>query len=176
MSGGTIPPPPGPGPFPGSVELDKNGAVVSQANKHRSRNGKQVQQPPRPPPPPQQQPPRTAPPPVVNGRKHQHLQHVYPHPKDPDFDDDELDEDEYDEDEYDEDEEEEEDEEEDDEDDEDELDDPGKKVDGQSPAVSRRAQAKLQRGKARDGLFNIGHSLTTTGEHPTALAIGRVNF
>ncbi|GAW09809.1 MFS general substrate transporter [Lentinula edodes] len=27
-SGGTIPPPPGPGPFPGSVELDKNGAVV----------------------------------------------------------------------------------------------------------------------------------------------------
>ena len=30
-SGGTIPPPPGPGPFPGSVELDKNGAVVSPA-------------------------------------------------------------------------------------------------------------------------------------------------
>ncbi|KAG8929910.1 hypothetical protein FRC02_004887 [Tulasnella sp. 418] len=27
-SGGAIPPPPGPGPFPGSVELDKNGAVV----------------------------------------------------------------------------------------------------------------------------------------------------
>ncbi|KAJ3993637.1 salt tolerance down-regulator-domain-containing protein [Lentinula boryana] len=27
-SGGTIPPPPGPGPFPGSVELDKNGAVI----------------------------------------------------------------------------------------------------------------------------------------------------
>ncbi|KAJ4464511.1 salt tolerance down-regulator-domain-containing protein, partial [Lentinula edodes] len=27
-SGGTIPPPPGPGPFPGSVELDINGAVV----------------------------------------------------------------------------------------------------------------------------------------------------
>ena len=27
-SGGTLPPPPGPGPFPGTVELDKNGAVV----------------------------------------------------------------------------------------------------------------------------------------------------
>ena len=27
ISGGTMPPPPGPGPFPGSVELDKNGLV-----------------------------------------------------------------------------------------------------------------------------------------------------
>ncbi|KAI5998437.1 salt tolerance down-regulator-domain-containing protein [Pisolithus marmoratus] len=27
-SGGTIPPPPGPGPFPGSVELDRNGVVI----------------------------------------------------------------------------------------------------------------------------------------------------
>ena len=25
-SGGTLPPPPGPGPFPGSVELDKDGS------------------------------------------------------------------------------------------------------------------------------------------------------
>jgi len=29
-SGGTLPPPPGPGPFPGSVELDKNGVVVGR--------------------------------------------------------------------------------------------------------------------------------------------------
>jgi hypothetical protein len=30
-SGGTIPPPPGPGPFPGSVALDSNGAVIDGA-------------------------------------------------------------------------------------------------------------------------------------------------
>lgn len=35
-SGGTIPPPPGPGPFPGSVELDKNGAVVGSPHHHRN--------------------------------------------------------------------------------------------------------------------------------------------
>jgi hypothetical protein len=33
-SGGTITPPPGPGPFPGSVELDKNGAVVGSSPHH----------------------------------------------------------------------------------------------------------------------------------------------
>lgn len=27
-SGGTLPPPAGPGPFPGSVELDRNGALI----------------------------------------------------------------------------------------------------------------------------------------------------
>ena len=32
-SGGTLPPPQGPGPFPGSVELDKNGLVVGSGGK-----------------------------------------------------------------------------------------------------------------------------------------------
>ncbi|GJJ09256.1 hypothetical protein Clacol_003478 [Clathrus columnatus] len=39
-SGGKIPPPPGPGPFPGSVELDKNGAVVGSPHHHRNAAGR----------------------------------------------------------------------------------------------------------------------------------------
>lgn len=44
-SGGKITPPPGPGPFPGSVALDKNGAVIGAppgATKHPSRGARQA--------------------------------------------------------------------------------------------------------------------------------------
>jgi hypothetical protein len=37
-SGGTLTPPPGPGPFPGSVELDKNGVVIGQQKSTTARH------------------------------------------------------------------------------------------------------------------------------------------
>jgi hypothetical protein len=43
----TIPPPPRPGPFPGSVELDQNGAVVSPAPANLKQRDR-VKQPPQP--------------------------------------------------------------------------------------------------------------------------------
>ena len=102
-SGGTLPPPPGPGPFPGSVELDKNGAVVglpppsnprvrNKGAGRGGRRGKQVQQV-------QQQ--------IVNGRRHvkgnvamneaeyddPDAMHMHAHP-DEEYDDEEYEEDE----------------------------------------------------------------------------------
>ena len=170
-SGGTIPPPPGPGPFPGSVELDKNGAVVSPtpANpKQRER----VKQPPQPV--------------IVNGRK-QH-NHPQPHHHPPPPPEDEQEEEEYDVDEYEEDEEEEEEEpEEEDEEEEEEDDDDdelqrqqqqqqvgrrianGRSPKGQPIPTQKRTPNTPQpptaerRNKGRDGLFNIGSSLTVTG-------------
>ena len=51
-SGGALPPPPGPGPFPGSVELDKNGLIIGPGGKthppprkNTLANGKKVQDP-----------------------------------------------------------------------------------------------------------------------------------
>lgn len=86
-SGGTITPPPGPGPFPGSVELDKDGLVVG--------HGAGVK-----PNPPSQRG-KTAP--VANGPKKTH---------ESEFDDDEGENEEYEEEEYEEEEDEEEEEEE----------------------------------------------------------------
>ncbi|KIJ34966.1 hypothetical protein M422DRAFT_34884, partial [Sphaerobolus stellatus SS14] len=92
-SGGTIPPPPGPGPFPGSVELDKNGAFVGAP--HHTRNAKSL--PNHHPPHPGR---KTAP---VNGaRKKQESE----------FDDEDGEEEEYEEEDYEEEDEEEEEEEE----------------------------------------------------------------
>ena len=69
-SGRTITPPPGPGPFPGSVELDKNGAVVGHPVNGKPHGA------------------RTKMPPAVNGRKPPIKQ-----PPDSEFDDDEGEED-----------------------------------------------------------------------------------
>lgn len=102
-SGG--PPPPGPGPFPGSVALDQNGAVIGvqhPSTKHPPGRGKAI-----------------APPPVTNGRKpvQQPQRNANPQEEE-EYDDEEGDE--YDDEEYDD--EEEEDEGEDDEEGEDEED------------------------------------------------------
>ena len=170
-SGGTIPPPPGPGPFPGSVELDKNGAVVSPAPANPKQR-ERVKQPPQPV--------------VVNGRK-QHT-HPQPHHHPPPPPEDEQEEDEYDVEEYEEEDEEEEEEvEEEDEDEEEEDDDDdelqrqqqqqqvgrrianGRSPKGQPIPTQKRTPNTPQpptterRNKGRDGLFNIGSSLTVTG-------------
>ncbi|KZT54724.1 hypothetical protein CALCODRAFT_472945 [Calocera cornea HHB12733] len=114
QSGGALPPPPGPGPFPGSVELDKNGApVLSHGAKAAAATRKALPQPR---------------PPAVPGEEDE-------------FDDEEEDEDEYDEEEGDEEDEydeEEEEEEEADEDDVDPVDKPrprkgGRKADATKP-------------------------------------------
>jgi hypothetical protein len=139
-SGGTIPPPPGPGPFPGSVELDKNGAVVGH-------------------PKPAQPPARPKHPVTANGRKHTKQ-------AESEFDDDEGDEDEYEDDEeYEEDEEEEEEEEDEDiADGEDEED--VKAPRGRRPPVAPAQRSRVNGAKpnGREGLFNLGTSLTVTGK------------
>jgi hypothetical protein len=137
-SGGTIPPPPGPGPFPGSVELDKNGAVIGHPHS----------KPAHPPP----RPNRTAA--ITNGRK--------PQKHESEFDDDEGDEDDYeDEDEYDD-----EDEDEEEEDDEDAAEDEEEDIKPREPRTTgTRGRRPVNGTKAngRDGLFNLGSSLTVTG-------------
>jgi hypothetical protein len=179
-SGGTIPPPPGPGPFPGSVELDKNGSVVSPmpttttttttgtmvgSNKRRGGGKQRHQQPP-----------------SINGRKalpsiaqqhHDPLHHLHHHHhhKESEFDDEDVDEYEDEEEEY-EDEEEEEDEEDDEEEEEDDEDD-RRLVNGrgkaarQTPAGRRSAVGKGGRrvnGTKRDGGFNLSN-LAVSGEY-----------
>ncbi|KAG6848492.1 hypothetical protein H0H93_016560 [Arthromyces matolae] len=159
LSGGTLPPPPGPGPFPGSVELDKNGAVVGHHPPAARAKTKQVNGR------------KTAPPPVQPPHLHPHTHphpHVHPHGKESEFDDD----DDGAEDEYEEEEEEEEYEEE--EDDEGDEDDEGE--DEELP----RDTKPIRRGVARepppptpqrpngipkvaDGFFNLKNSLTVTG-------------
>lgn len=164
-SGGASTPPPGPGPFPGSVELDKNGAVVSPAPvptakrsaRHKvqtravQQNGKkQPQQRPRP-----------------------HPQH-HPPGKESEFEEEVEEDEEYEAEEYEEEEEEEEDELDEDDDDEDEEDDddvqPRRRVaNGRTakpvsrPATGRR-NPTARNGTARDGVLNIGNSLTVTGK------------
>ncbi|KAH7911254.1 hypothetical protein BJ138DRAFT_1151105 [Hygrophoropsis aurantiaca] len=138
-SGGTIPPPPGPGPFPGSVELDKNGAVI----------GHHINKAPH-------HPPRTnRTPALTNGRKP-------PKHAESEFDDDEGDEEEFEEEEeYDE---EEEDEEEDEEDDVAEEEEEDAKVRERRTAPVRvRRPVNGTKANGRDGLFNLGNSLTVTG-------------
>lgn len=164
-SGGTIPPPPGPGPFPGSVELDKNGAVVSPiptgANGKR-RGGKHRQQPP-----------------SINGRKalptahhdplHHHHHHHHHH--DGSGFEDEDGEDYGEEDEYEDEDEDEEEEEEEEEEEDDDLDDDRGVLNGrgktarQTPAGRRSVVGKARRGMngvKRDG-FNLT-SLAVSGE------------
>lgn len=151
-SGGTIPPPPGPGPFPGSVEVDEKGAVVSGigAGKHRRKG--QVQ-----------------PPPKGAGGKQQALPNGKKHPPSgkqrtaSDFSQDEEGEEEYEDDEYEEEEEEEEEEdegEEDVDDDVDEIDD-GRGRKGRN-GVGRGARKVNGRVNGRDG-FNLRNSLTVAG-------------
>ena len=172
-SGGTIPPPPGPGPFPGSVELDKNGAVVAPTpvNPKRSHARGAKRSP-------------AVLPPVTNGRKqqrtHPHPQHDPPPGKEIEFEEDEQEDEDYDGEDYEEEgeeeeeleeEEEEEDEEEEEEEEEDEVQQPQLRNSTPKTAPApRRAptqQAPPRRsvpGKGRDGLFNIGNSLTVTGK------------
>ena len=163
-SGGTLPPPPGPGPFPGSVELDKNGAVV----------GHHKLQPPSSRPN-SRKPPITS---VPNGRG---PKAQVKHPES-EFEDDQ------DEDEYEEDDEYEA--EEDDEEDEDEDDGEGEGEDGDArhPRVtSRRAGAPTSARRRtaadakpeRDKLFSFGNSLTVTGKSifsPTFLEPSRLEL
>ena len=130
-SGGTIPPPPGPGPFPGSVELDKNGAVIDHHPQNKA---------------PHNPPPFNRTPALTNGRK--------PPKHESEFDDDEGDEDEYEEEEYEEDEEEEEEEEE----------EEVKPRDRRNPSVRGRRPVNNTKANGRDGLFNLGSSLTVTGQ------------
>ena len=135
-SGGTLPPPQGPGPFPGSVELDKNGAVISPQPPAAHR-GKAV---------------------VANGRKPVKQ-------TESEFDDDgeedyPAEDDGY---EDDEEEEEEEDEEEDEEDDGDPEDEDDVKQDRRTAAPRRRA-ANGTKVNGRDGLGNFGSNLTVTGK------------
>lgn len=171
-SGGTIPPPPGPGPFPGSVELDKNGAVIGHPHH-----------------PPNNHPPNSkgrgkGQQPMINGRgKHpqqQQAKHPPPqHHMDSEFDDEDPDddgeyEDEEDEDEYEEDEEEE-DEDEDDpdaEEDEELVPNGGNGKNGRRRVSQVPPQRSARRGQqqingkgagGRDGFFNLGSSLTVTG-------------
>ena len=141
-SGGTLPPPQGPGPFPGSVELDKNGAVISPQppNAHRGKNAV-----------------------MANGRKPVK-------PAESEFEDDG--EDDYPDDEGYEDEEEEEEEEEDEEEDEEDAepeDEDDVKQDRRTAAPRRRA-ANGAKANGRDGLGNFGNNLTVTGKYPYSRA------
>ncbi|KAI0744487.1 salt tolerance down-regulator-domain-containing protein [Earliella scabrosa] len=134
-SGGTLPPPQGPGPFPGSVELDKNGAVISPQPPNAQRGKNAV---------------------MANGRKPVK-------PAESEFEDDG--EDDYPDDEGYEDEEEEEEEEEDEEEDEEDAepeDEDDVKQDRRTAAPRRRA-ANGAKANGRDGLGNFGNNLTVTG-------------
>ena len=159
-SGGTLPPPPGPGPFPGSVELDKNGAVVGHPKLQ----------------PPSSRPNSRKPTTVPNGRG---PKAQVKHPES-EFEDDQ------DEDEYEEDEEYEA--EEDEEEDEDEDDGEGEDGDGRHSRVTSRragAPASTRRRTAadakpeRDKLFSFGNSLTVTGKSissPNFLELSRLEL
>ncbi|KAL0573440.1 Stress response protein nst1 [Marasmius crinis-equi] len=188
-SGGALDPPPGPGPFPGSVELDKNGSVVG----HPYAPHAQHQQGKHPPARPNSNPKAQV---QVNGRgkhpqqPHSRQPHTHPHqhlhPRmESEFDDDDGDEEEYEEDdEYEEEEEEDEEEEEEDEEEEDEDDaaleedyptkgqqrrrPPGSNPPSANPNNGRDTNRKVNGapGKnppARDGLFSLGSSLTVAG-------------
>jgi Ca2+/Na+ antiporter len=164
-SGGASTPPPGPGPFPGSVELDKNGAVVSPAaiptTKRSARQKVQTRD-------------------IQQNGKKQPQQRTRPHPqhhppeKDSEFDDDGEEDEEYEAEEEEEEEEEEEDELDGDEDEDEEEDEDdvqprrrvangsGAKPDTRPAAGARNPPARNDVG--RDGVLNIGNSLTVTGK------------
>ena len=149
-SGGTIPPPPGPGPFPGSVELDKNGAVIGHPQAKPPRNPSRTN--------------RTTP--LTNGRK--------PPKPESEFDDDDGDEDEYEDDEeYDDDEEEEEEEEEEDgaEEEEEEV----KPRDRRNAGPRGRRPVNGTKPNGRE-LFNLGSSLTTGACHHFSLTRSPLPF
>lgn len=136
-SGGTIPPPPGPGPFPGSVELDKNGVVIGHPQTKSPRN-----------------PPRTnnRTTPLTNGRK--------PPKAESEFEDDEGDEEEFEEEDgYDEEDDEEEEEDDEGVEDEDDI----KPRDRRNAGTRGRRPVNGTKSNGRDGLFNLGSSLTVTG-------------
>ncbi|EPQ30909.1 uncharacterized protein PFL1_01807 [Pseudozyma flocculosa PF-1] len=156
-SGGTIPPPPGPGPFPGSVALDSNGAVIGGDQLSRARSQ-----------------------PNHRDGRHGHGGHHHPqahgvqkkapaplHPESSDgYDDDELDDEEFD----DEDDEEYDDEEEDDEADlEREREDAaaaaaGGIKKGPGGGVGRRRSIAAAGGQTgQNDLFGLGSSLTVKG-------------
>ncbi len=146
-SGGTIPPPPGPGPFPGSVELDKNGAVISPNSKS-------------PHPPSRTAGKQTN---GINGRKPSHPPLKQQPESEFDTDDDEGDEDYAEDDDYDEEEEgEDEDEEEEDEEvpeEEEEKPTRGSRH-GRGAQPARRRSVAPAKANGHDGLFG---SLTVTG-------------
>ncbi|EIM84195.1 uncharacterized protein STEHIDRAFT_123056, partial [Stereum hirsutum FP-91666 SS1] len=175
-SGGTLPPPPGPGPFPGSVELDKNGAVVghpqanananakSQQDRHRTNRAAKGQQPVQQQQPQQQQqvtPQQQQPAVMTNGRKVNGHHAQVNGKEESEFDEDEEAEDEYeDEGEYEEDEDEE-DEEEDEDAEGDEEEDEDKAARRANGRAGRKAAEEKPNG--RDSLFNFGNSLAVTG-------------
>ncbi|KZT21322.1 hypothetical protein NEOLEDRAFT_763368 [Neolentinus lepideus HHB14362 ss-1] len=130
-SGGTIPPPPGPGPFPGSVEVDKDGAFIGGPKlPQRIKNSV-----------------------VPNGRK-------AVKPPESEFDEDDGDEEEYEEEEEEEYEEEDDDDDDDDDEGDAEDDDDGKVTRGRrnaAPRVKRPNGTKAE----RDGLFAFGDLTVT---------------
>ena len=134
-SGGTLPPPQGPGPFPGSVELDKNGAVISPQppNAHRGKNAA-----------------------IVNGRKPKAA-------AESEFEDDPEDDYPDEEDGYEDEEEEEEDDDDEEEDDDAEPeDDEDPKADRRG---ARRRAAIGAKANGRDGIGNFGSNFTVTGKY-----------
>jgi len=164
-SGGASTPPTGSGPFPGSVEVDKNGAVISPVPVPTTKRS------PRP-----KLQTRTI---QQNGKK-QPQQRTRPHPqhhppgKDSEFDEDGDEDEEYEAEEYEEEEEEEEDELEDDEDEDDEEEEDD--VHPRPPVANGRGAKPISRSAAgrrnptarntsgRDGVLNIGNSVTVTGK------------
>lgn len=136
-SGGAIPPPPGPGPFPGSVALDNQGAVIGGEALGKAPAAKGARHP-------------SAHPPGRNGAKKTPL----PPEQDEGYDEDELDDEEY-EDEYDEEEEEE-----DEEEDELEVDGAGARTNARGRVPAAPAPAAAQSG---NDFFSFGSSLTVKG-------------
>ena len=133
-SGGTITPPPGPGPFPGSVELDKNGLIVGHGTATKnppSHRGKAI----------------------TNGPKNA---------RESEFDDDEGEPDEYEEEEeYEEDEEEDDEDDEVDVDAEDEVDGRTRGTRRAAATRDRQTNGTKANGRTDDSIF--GMSLTAAG-------------
>ncbi|PWY98901.1 hypothetical protein BCV70DRAFT_207629 [Testicularia cyperi] len=137
-SGGTIPPPPGPGPFPGSVALDASGAVIGGDPLSRARaQGRDSRH--------------------THGHHHHGQQRKAPlHPESSDgYDDEELDDDaDYDD--------EEDDAEYDDEEEDDDIDLDRDRTKGDYPKRGPIAPNR-RRGTGADDLFGLGSSLTVKG-------------
>jgi len=150
------PTPPGPEPFLRNVELDKSGAIV--AHTPQARGAK---------------PPTTVlRPPVTNGRKQQ--QCIQPHPlndpplgKEIEFEDDKQEDEDYDGKDYEE-EEEEVPEEEEEEEVQVQVQQPQRRTPKTTPVARRAPQQvpprRIMPTKGRDGLFNIGNTLSVAGQ------------
>ena len=164
-SGGASTPPPGPGPFPGSVELDKNGAVVSPVPVPTSKRSPRPKVQTRTIPQNGKKPPQQ--------RTRPHPQH-HPPGKDSEFDDDGEEDEEYEAEEFEEEEEDEEDELDEDEDEDEEEDDDdvhprppvpnGRGAKPGSRPVAGRRNPTARSADVRDGVLNIGNSVTVTGK------------